>query len=101
MNVKHDPLALRIVGLFALAVVGFHLDPLGLQGLSGLAPLPPIAAADLADAIGTQLLLQEGSGLVDLFTGYLDFVDANPLGMGHPLRGEGLEIFDSVLRREG
>ena len=101
MNVQHDPLALRIVGLFALAVVGLHLDPLGLQGLSGLAPLPPIADANLPDAIGTKLLLEKGSGLVELLTGDFDFLDANPLRMGNPLRGESLEIFDGVMRREG
>ena len=101
MNIEHDPLGLGIAGRFALVVVGLHLDPFGLQGFPGFAPLPPIAAANLPDAIGTKLLLEKGSGLVELLTGDFDFLDANPLRMGNPLRGESLEIFDGVMRCEG
>ena len=47
------------------------------------------------------MLLQESGGLVKLITRDVDLVDANPLRMGYPLRGEGLEVFDGVVGGEG
>lgn len=97
VNVQHDA-STRLARLLALVVVGPHLDPLGTEGGVWLAPLPPLGAANLADALGSQLLLEEGCGADDLVLRDLDLLDLDPLRMRDPLGREGLELLDRVVR---
>ena len=89
VDIEHDAAA-RVAAPLALVVVGPHLYPLGLERAAGLPPLPPLAAADLADAIGPQLRLEDGGGVRDLVLGDLLLLDLDPLRVRNPLRGEGL-----------
>lgn len=96
VDVEHDPLSCVIV-LLARVVIGLHFDPFGFEVLGvGFAPLPPLASSYLPYAIGTELGFEEGGGAVELVSRDVDLVDLDPLWMGHPLGGEGLEFLDGV-----
>lgn len=97
MNVQHDAVAALFV-LLSQVVIGSHLDPLGLEIRLGLAPLPPLSAADLANAALAQLLSYQLGGAGEMFRCYLDGLNLDPLGMGNPLCGECLELFNGVMR---
>jgi hypothetical protein len=81
-------------------VVGLHLDPLGAQRALGLAPLPPAPAADLPDAVRAELRLECGGRAGELVLRDLDLLDPDPAGVRDPLRGEGLQLLDGVVRGE-
>jgi len=100
VDVQHDALA-GFAGFLPFVVVGPHLNPLRLERAVGFAPLPPLSAPNLADAVGSQLLLQRRGSMNQLVLGDLDFFDLDPLGMGNPLRGESLQLLNRVVGGKG
>lgn len=96
VDVEHDAAPL-ICRLLAREVVSAHLDPLGFQLAPGTSPLPPCLAADLVDALGTELRLDGCGGFGDLCRGNDDFLRLDPCWIGDLLGGEALELFDGVV----
>jgi hypothetical protein len=97
VDIQHDAVA-QVGVLLARLIVGLHLDPLGLERTLWLAPLPPLLAADLADAVRAELLDQEVGCLQKVLLRNLDMIDPYPLGVRHPLAREGLQFLDGVVR---
>lgn len=96
VHVEHDAAPL-ICCLLAREVVGAHLYPFCPQLAPGTSPLPPCFAADLVDALGTELRLDGCGGFGDLRQGDDDFIRLDPCWIGDFLGGEALELFDGVV----
>jgi hypothetical protein len=96
VHIQHNPPP-GILILLPFIVVFPHLNPLSFHLISRSSPLPPSLAAHFLYAMMPQLLYNRIRGLVQIFFGNDHFVELHPGGMGDPLRGEALDIFDSMM----
>ena len=95
MYIKHDSLAL-FTTLYSLGMMRPHLDPFRFQRLVVPAPLPPFAATNFVNAVMAQLSSESIGCFGNDFVWYFDFIYLDPVGIGYPLGGETLNIFDCV-----
>lgn len=97
VNIEHDP-PTGVLVLLPLVVVRPHLDPFGLQrAWVGLPPLPPLAPADLANALWSELGFEQAGGVLELVGRDSYVVDLDPLWVRDPLGREGLQLLDGVV----
>ncbi len=96
MNVKHYSLAIFLQS-FPLLIVGLHLHPLRLEIAPLSTPLPPSAASNPVDALVSQLRNYCICSITDCFLRDCDFFYPTPGRIWYPLRGEGLDVFDSMV----
>lgn len=98
VDIEHNLLP-GVVVLFPLVVVRAHLNPFGVEGTGvRLSPLPPLASTDLPYALRAELGFEDTRGVLELVGRDGHLVDLDPLGMRNPLRGEGLDLLDRVMR---
>ena len=95
MYIKHDSRAL-FATVHSLSMMRPHLYPFRFQSLVVPAPLPPFASTHFVNAVMAQLSNESICRLGDNFFWYFDYVHLDPMGIGHPLRGKTLDIFDRV-----
>lgn len=96
MNIENDALSLSACS-FPCVVVLSHLYPFCFKSVVWLTPLPPGLAADLVDAVMTELRMEERGRLVETGDWDAELLDLDPAWCGHPLRGESLEVIYGVI----
>lgn len=96
VHIQHDPLP-GIAPLLALVEIRAHLDPLRAHIAARPAPLPPRLPPDPLDPVGAQLRLERLRAGHQVRLGDRDAVHLDPVGAGHPLGGEALDVFDGVV----
>lgn len=83
---------------FSSGIIPSHLNPLCLQHTSFSSPLPPLLTPNLIHTSVSQLSNDSISRFGDTVLRNVNLVDLDPVGTGHPLRSESLDVFDSVVR---
>lgn len=97
VHIQHYAGAL-LARLFAIVVIGAHLDPLCFQRLVIASPLPPCFASHTVDTLVSELRDQCIGSFGAHFFWNSNLLRSNPARRRNPLCGECLYFFDRVMR---